>query len=112
MLAAEVDALRVHVLDPIPRVGLGLEDRVVVGGRDAGVVVEDVDAAVALGRRRVHRRDLSSSATSTAERERVAARQRDRLLGRLAVDVGGADLRALLGEDEAPRRGPSRRRRR
>ncbi len=57
MLAAQIDAPRVHRLHALPRVEAGLEDRGVVGGGDAGVVVEDVDAAEAFGRGRVHRLD-------------------------------------------------------
>ena len=73
VLAAEVDALRVHGLDAVPRVGLGLEDRRVVAGRDAGVVVEDVDAAEALLRRVVHRAHAVRVGDVDLNGERVAA---------------------------------------
>ena len=42
----------------------------------------------------------SSSATSTAERERLALAERDRLLRERKVEVRDADLRALGGEHD------------
>ena len=51
---AEEDALCVDVLNALPGIRLRVDDRRVVGRHDPGVVVEDVDAAVALGRRAVH----------------------------------------------------------
>ena len=47
-LAAQVDAGEVDLLHPAPGVEPGVEDRVVVGRGDAGVVEGDVDAAVRL----------------------------------------------------------------
>jgi len=43
-LAAQVDRRQVDLLHPAPGLQPGLEDRVVLGWRDAGVVAEDVDA--------------------------------------------------------------------
>ena len=51
-----------------------------------------------VGGRAHHRRDLLLVRDVDLDRERVARAQRDRLLGRLAIDVGDADLRALVGE--------------
>ncbi len=101
VLAAEVDALRVHVLDAIPGVCLGDEDRVVVGRRDARVVVEDVDAAESLGRRGVHRLHVVLARDVGAHGERRAlGAERDGLLGEREVDVGDAHLRALSREHD------------
>ena len=99
VFAAEVDALRVDVLHALPRFGIRLEDRAVVGRRDARVVVEDVDAAVTLGRCGVHRLDAGRVRDVDLVRERVA-RLAGGGLGRSAVDVGNADARALGGEHE------------
>ena len=57
-LAAQVDAGQVDLLHPPPGVEAGVQDRVVVGRGDAGVVERDVDAAV--GRRRCWRTSRST----------------------------------------------------
>ena len=98
VLAAEVHTLRVHVLHALPRVGLGVEYRIIVRGRDASVVVEDVDAAVARRRFLVHAPHALGVRDVDLHCECVA-RVRCGLLGRVAVDVGDADLRTLLGEE-------------
>ena len=85
MLAAEEDALRVDVLHALPRLDGRLEDAGVVGGRDAGVVVEDVDAAEALARRRVHRATPRLVGDVGVMRERLAFARGDRLLGSAAT---------------------------
>ena len=66
VLAAEEDAARVDRLHAVPGLDRRVEHRGVVVGRDAGVVVEDVDAAEALrGLRATSLRTSSSSATFT-----------------------------------------------
>ena len=89
-------------------VEVGLEDRGVVGGGDAGVVVEDVDAAEPLGGGEVHALDgrLVRDVHLHGEPSDLA---RD-LVGGFAVDVGDRDQRALLREADALRRRPFRRR--
>ena len=100
VLAAEEDALRVDVLDALPRLDARVENGRVVARRDAGVVVEDVDAAEALGGRGAHRAHVVLVGDVHAERERIARAQRDRLLGERDVEVGDADLRALGREHD------------
>src|SRR5207253_228919 len=46
VLAAQIDRGEVHLLDTVPDVGRGGEDRVVTAGGDAGVVERHVDPAV------------------------------------------------------------------
>ena len=79
--------------------GLGVEDRIIVRGRDAGVVVEDVDAAVARRRFLVHAPHALGVRDVDLHCECVA-RVRCGLLGRVAVDVGDADLRTFVGEEQ------------
>ena len=87
-------------LDPLPRLDRRVEHGGVVVGRDAGVVVEDVDAAEPVGGRAHHRRDLLLVGDVDLERERSSlGAERDRLLGAGELHVGGADLGALLRED-------------
>ena len=97
MLAAEEDTLRVHGLHPVPGLDRGLEDRRVVRGGDAGVVVQHVDAAEALLRSRVHR--ANGVFLGDVHLHREPADLACDLLGRSEVDVGDAHLRALLGEE-------------
>jgi len=97
--AAQVDALRVDILHALPGLRLGLEDGVVVRRRDPGVVVEDIDAAVALDRRVIHGADAGGVRDIGLDRERFA-RFRNRPLGRSEVDVRDTDLRTLLGEEQ------------
>src|SRR5215207_3933978 len=54
MLAAQIDALEIHVLDALPGFEPRLQNRVVVGRGDAGVVEEHVYAAKTLRRLAVH----------------------------------------------------------
>jgi hypothetical protein len=94
VLAAEVDALRIDVLHPLPGLGIGLEDRAVVRRRDARVVVQNVDPAVALSRRGIHRLDARRVRDVHLVRERVACLSGGGV-GRCAVDVGDADAGPL-----------------
>ena len=55
VLAAEEDTLQVHAHDEVPRLLVGLEDRAVGGGEDAGVAEEHVQLAPALLGGRDHR---------------------------------------------------------
>ena len=100
MLAAEEDALRVHVLDPLPRLHARVEHRAVVAGRDAGVVVENVDAAEALGGRAVHRGDVLLRGDVAAERDYVALGVVGGLLDESLVDVRRAHQGPLAGEEQ------------
>ena len=52
-LAAQVDRRQVDLLDPLPGVDAGVEDGVVIGRADPGVVAADVDPPEALGHRLV-----------------------------------------------------------
>src|SRR5919106_2553587 len=99
VLATDVDTLAVDVLDALPGLRLGLEDRAVVRGHDAGVVVEDVDARVALRRRAIERLDALRARDVDVLEERLPALRR-RLLARFLDDVGDADPRPLLREEE------------
>jgi hypothetical protein len=71
----------------------------VFAGHDSRVIVEDVDAVVALGRRLVELLDARGVGDVGPVEERVAALGRRRLAG-VGVDVGDAHLRALAGEEE------------
>jgi hypothetical protein len=102
-LAAEVDAGEVDLLHAPPRLDAGVEDRVVVGWRDAGVVEGDVD-------RPVRRHGLLDQRPHLLGVGHVAAHvPAADLLGQrcpgLVGQVGDDDRRALLGEP-AYRRGP------
>src|SRR5918998_2309898 len=99
VLAAEVDRLQVHVLDPLPGVQLRLQDRVVVRRGDAGVVEQDVDPAEAPGGLPVHGLHVFGVGDVGVDVEAVYLR--GGLPARLVREVGYADARALLGE--APR---------
>ena len=112
VLAAEEDALGVDGLHAVPGVDRGVEDRGVVGGRDARVVVEDVDAAEALRRRVHHRLDAARRPRRRPRRRTRAVRARSPSPPRPRVDVGDADARAFLARRGSPPRGPSRRPRR
>ena len=95
VLAAQEDALRVDVLHAVPGFRLGVEDRRVVRRHDPRVVVEDVDAAVTLGGRVVHRRDRARVSDVDLLEERLAALGRGPL-ARLGADVRDADARPFL----------------
>ena len=99
VLAAEEDALRVDVLHALPRLDLRLEDRGVVRGHDPRVVVEDVDSAVALGRRGVHGLHAVGVGDVHLLEEGLAALGCGRL-ALLGIDVGDADACALLREED------------
>src|SRR5207245_6091979 len=99
VLATEEDALRVDRLDPVPGLDRRLEHGGVVVRGDSGVVVEDVDAAVPLGRRRHHRLDARLVGDVDPVGEYVA-RLGGGLLRGFEVDVGGADARSLGAEED------------
>src|SRR5262249_29327066 len=99
VLATEIHALRVHGLDAVPRVGLGDEYRVVVGGHDAGVVVEHVDMAVTVFGRGVHRLHAVRVADVRLKEESTPTPARG-LLPRLASNVGDAHARAFGREQD------------
>ncbi len=95
-LAAQVDGGEVDLLDPLPGLQAGLQDGVVVGRGDAGVVEGDVDAAVGVVRRLEQRLDLLGVGDVDLDEEPA-----DLVGGGFAagfVDVGADDLRALGGE--------------
>ena len=69
-------------------------------GRDAGVVVEDVDPAETLGRRLVHALDVRLVRDVRANGEGLAGAERHGFLRQSLVDIGRAHLRAFLGEDD------------
>src|ERR1700686_5362657 len=93
-LAAQEHALRVHRVHPAPRARPGGEDRVVVRGHDARVVVEPIDPAVTLGGRLVHRLHALGVADVRLKIEGVPALG-GRLLARFATHVRDADLSPL-----------------
>jgi hypothetical protein len=96
---AQVDRRQVDVLDALPRVETGREDRVVVGRGDAGVVEEDVDAPEDLVGLVVHRHDALLVGDVHLDEEAVD------LVGDLGavhvIEVGDDDARALGGERRA-----------
>ena len=75
-LAAQVDAGQVDLLHPPPGLEVGVEDRVVVGRADAGVVEGDVDRAVGVLRRSEERVDLAPC--RSRRRARTSRRPRRR----------------------------------
>ena len=98
VLAAQVDAGQVDLLDPLPGVQAGVQDRVVVGRGDAGVVERDVDPAVA---GRPPRRTGAATAASSAHVARRRTRRRPLgggLLPAAVVDVDRDHPGALGGE--------------
>ena len=99
MLTAEIDALRVDVLHALPGIRFRDEDGVVVRGRDAGVVVEDVDASVAGSSLLVHLADALWLGDVDRDREGVA-RVGSRLRCCLGVDVCDADPSTLFAEEQ------------
>jgi hypothetical protein len=96
VLAAEEDAAQVDVLDALPGLEVGLQDRAVVGGVDAGVVHQHVDATELLAGLGEGGADLLLVGDVGSDRQRP-----DRLLG---VEVD-ADDRGTLGGEEARRGG-------
>ena len=99
-LAAQVDAGQVHLLHPPPGVEVGVQDRVVLRRRDAGVVERDVDRAVGVLRGLEQRVDLLLVGHVDLDegREVGAAELAHQLVAALLVDVADDDLGALLDE--------------
>ncbi len=100
-LAAQVDAGQVDLLHPAPGVEVGVEDRVVLGRGDAGVVERDVDRAVGVLRGPEQRVDLVLVGDVDVHVRRAAELGRDLGAARV-VEVADDDLGALL--DEPPHR--------
>ncbi len=96
MLAAQVHRRQVDPLHTLPRIEPGVEDGVVVGRADAGVVAADVDPAVAAGHLAVQRLDLVRGG-DVGPHEHAAGRGGHRAAGVL-VEVDHRHLRALGGE--------------
>src|SRR3954454_7521337 len=89
VLAAEEDRLQVDVLHALPGIEPGLQDGVVVGRRDPGVVEEHVDAPELVLRALVHPADVVL----------VRHVSRQRKIPRSALlKIGTDDLRALFLE--------------
>ena len=93
MFAAQVHRGEVDPLHALPRLEPGVEDGVVVGRADAGVVAADVDAAVAGGHLAVQRLDLVRGG-DVGPHEHAADRRGHRTAGVL-VEVDHRHLRAL-----------------
>src|SRR5215208_4806411 len=96
VLAAQKDALEVHVLHALPGVELRLQDRVVVRWGDAGVVKEHVQPTEALGRLPVH--CLYVVGVRDVRMDVDAVYLLGRLPTRIVGEVGDADVGAFLGE--------------
>ena len=95
MLAAEPDALEVHVHDAVPRRLRGLGGATVVGREDARVVVEDVQPAEALHGEPHHRLDLVAARDVDLHERGFAAGALD------GGDGAGAELLVEVGDDDA-----------
>ena len=96
VLAAEEDAADVDGHDLVPGRDVGVDDRVVGLRHDPGVVVQDVDAAVDLGRVLDHPRGRCLVGHVGLDEARLAARLPDEsngLLARFLVELGDDDLR-------------------
>src|SRR5207247_10083941 len=106
VLHHEERPLQVDRLHAVPVGLLGVEDRLVlVLPEDAGVVVEDVEPAEALhagGDHALHVGLLRDVAHHPERLPAPALDHRDRLLGRLGVDVGDDHRCALLREEQRP----------
>src|SRR5215207_4136415 len=96
MLAAQIDALEIHVLDALPGFEPRLQNGVVVGRGDAGVVEEHVYAAKALRRLAVH--PLHVVGVGYVGVDVDALYLGGRLLPRLVCQIRYADAGAFLGE--------------
>ena len=99
VLATQVHALRVDVLYALPGIRLRLENRSVVRRHDSGVVVKDIDAAVALGRHPVHLFDALGARHVHLLEERLTAFPGG-LLSLLGSDIRDADAGSFCGEEE------------
>ena len=95
-LAAQVDGGEVDLLDALPGLQAGVQDRVVVGRRDARVVEGDVDGAVGVVRGLEERLDLLG--VGDVDLDEDAADLLGGGLARGLVDVAADDVRALGGE--------------
>src|SRR5207244_12765501 len=98
-LAAQEHALEVDVLNALPRRFVRFENRRVVTGRDAGVVVEYVDSAVVLGHGGIHRLAARRVRDVDPMEERLAA-VRGGVLALLVADIRDADARTLFRSEE------------
>ena len=96
VLATQVDALEVHVLHPLPRVEVGIQDGGVVGRRDPGVVEEHVYAPETLRHLSVHLLYVFGVRDVGVDVE--AADLIGGLVARFVGEVGYADAGVLLGE--------------
>jgi hypothetical protein len=96
VLAAQKDTLEVHVLDPLPGVKLCIQDGVVVGRRDAGVVEERIYAAEAFRRLPVHPLNVVWVCDVGVDVEAVELASD--LVARLVGEVHYRDAGVLLGE--------------
>ena len=115
MLAAEEDAGQVDVEHPAPDREVGGQHRDVPGEEDAGVVDENVHAAVARLDRRVELRDALLVRDVDGEGLRLAARVDELRRHRprcFLGHVGAGDSSALGGQDVSRTHRRSRRRRR
>src|SRR5919112_1745773 len=96
ILAAQVDALEVHVLDALPGFEPRLQNRVVVGWGDAGVVEEHVYAPEALGRLVVHALHVVRVGYIGVDVD--AVNLGGRLFSRLVGEIRDAHAGAFFGE--------------
>ncbi len=98
VLAAEEHAADVDGHDLVPGVDVGVDDRVVGGRHDPGVVVEHVQAAIRVDRRVDHRLGVGLPGNVGGDSDRLAAGVAylpGGVLGGLRADVGQHQARAL-----------------
>ena len=107
-LAAQIDAGEVHVLHSPPGVELGLEDRVVVGRRDPGVVEADVERAETLDGGRVHGGHARGLGDIGVDVEPVDFLRDGATL--LVGDIGHHDVGSLSSEPDGARAADAARR--
>ena len=96
LLAAQVHAGEVDLLDATPGIDAGLQDRIVIGRRDAGVVECDIDTAVGVLGHLEHRGDVVGTGD-------VGANEGATDFGRCSctgcrLHVSDDDLGTLVGE--------------
>jgi hypothetical protein len=96
-LAAQVDRRQVDLLHPAPRLEVRVEDGVVVGRRDPGVVERDVDRAVGVLGRLEQRVDLRpvGHVDVLVDGRLLAAELLGERLAAIVVDVADDHLGAL-----------------